>query len=121
MQLQCFNCFIGRGYNVQKLDNEAKPVNITSIFAPGDAAICCSAKLLNAPSGTEVKAQWIYMKGEQKDLNNYMVTENKFTSVDSRYLKFSLSKPTSGWPKGYYSLKLSPNGKEKTVVPFKVQ
>jgi hypothetical protein len=92
-----------------------------TVFSTSDAVIYCSVKLSNAPSDTEVKSQWIYLKGEATDLNNYQINETPITTDGTRYLAFSLEKPSSGWPKGDYVVKLLVDGKEQLQVPFKIQ
>lgn len=95
-------------------------VTKSSVFTTADPVIYCSVKLSNAPSDTEVKSQWIYVQGEA-DMNNYLINETPINTDGTRYVAFSLEKPTAGWPKGDYVVKLLVDGKEKLQVPFKVQ
>ena len=43
------------------VDSDLRPLDTTDVFAPDTPDIHCSAKLSNAPSDTEVKAEWIYI------------------------------------------------------------
>lgn len=101
-------------------DSTKAPVVKASEFSASDPIIYCSVKLSNAPDDTEIKAQWIYVQGEAKDLNNYLIDETPVTADGTRYIAFSLPKPTSGWPKGEYLVKLFVDGKENVKVNFKV-
>ena len=106
----------------------AKSVNETTaevtepadVFTPDTPVIYCSVKLSNAPADTEVKAQWIYIKGEAKGMTNRLLYETSATFHGTRYLSFSLTYDTE-WPKGEYKVVLYVDGKEQLSVPFKVQ
>ncbi|MFC1668555.1 hypothetical protein ACFL1T_04150 [Chlamydiota bacterium] len=96
-----------------------KPHDKTSIFGPDTKEIFCSVKLSNAPQ-TKITGQWIYVKGELKEYTNHMIAETSLTADGTRYLSFSLEKPTNGFPKGEYVLKLFLDEEEKMSVSFKV-
>jgi hypothetical protein len=101
--------------------NTMEATSKATVFSASDPMIYCSVKLSNAPSETEVKSQWIYVKGEVADLSNFQIDETPVTTEGTRYIAFSLPKPEAGWPKGDYVVKLFIDGKEKLQVPFKVQ
>jgi hypothetical protein len=109
-------------YMCKSVDSSAKtPIITSSVFATNDPVIYCSVKLSNAPSNTEIKAQWIYVQGEVKDMNNYVINETPIKAEGTRYVAFSLEVPASGWPKGDYLVKLFVDNQEKIKVNFKVQ
>ena len=101
--------------------NTMESITKSTVFSASDPVIYCSVKLSNAPSDTEVKSQWIYVKGEVADLNNFQIDETPIKTDGTRYIAFSLPKPEAGWPKGDYMVKLFVDGKEQLQVPFKIQ
>ena len=105
----------------ENVDDTMRPLNSTDVFNIDAPEIHCSVKLSNAPADTEIKGEWIYIEGEEEDLNNYMIDSTIIITEGSRYLDFSLSIPDNGWPVGEYELVLSINGKEKMRVPFFVK
>jgi hypothetical protein len=102
------------------LDKDMLPVNATDEFSPDTAKICLSVKLSNAPPDTEVKAEWIYVRGEMEDLENYLIDTVSVQGENDAYVGFTLSRPDNGWPKGEYEVVLSIDGKKKLTVPFEV-
>jgi hypothetical protein len=104
------------------IDSQTKrPAEKADVFSTNTPEIYCSVKLSNAPPNTEVKAVWIYVQGEAKDLKDYTITEYPMTADGTRYLSFSVTQPTAGWPRGDYMIKLFVDGKERLTVPFSVQ
>ena len=97
------------------------PVNKINVFSPGSPIVYCSIKYAWAPPGTKLKAQWIYVRGEQKGLNDYKIAETTMEIRDRGYAAASLTKPNKGWPRGEYAVKLLINDKEKKLVPFTVK
>ncbi len=102
------------------VDDEMKPVNPTDTFGVTTPEIFCSAKLSNAPSDTEVGAEWIYVKGEAAGVEDYVIDTVSVTTDGTRYLFFSLPKSTDNWPVGEYQLNLTIDGKQEVSLPFTV-
>lgn len=98
-----------------------QPIEKADVFAPDTPVIYCSVKLSNAPPYTQVKAQWIYIKGELDGVQDQLIGEFSINAEGNRYIGFSLEQPTNGWPRGDYTVKLFLNDKEKITVPFKVE
>jgi hypothetical protein len=98
-----------------------EPVEPTTSFATDTAEIFCSAKLATAPSGTEIKAEWIFVKGETGDTVDYLIDTWNTTFEGSGYISFSITRPEGNWPKGDYKVVLYLDGKEVTSALFKVQ
>lgn len=98
-----------------------KPVEKADVFSSDTEKIYCSVKLSNAPEETQVLSQWIYVKGDLADVENYKIDEASLQVKGTTYLMFSLSRPDNGFPKGEYVCKLFLNGKEKESVPFRVE
>ncbi len=105
----------------QGVDKDMRPIDVTDIFTTDAPEIFCSVKLSHAPSDTEVKAEWMYVKGELEDVENYLIADYSLTAEGTQYLSFSLTKPEAGWPKGEYKIILYVDGKENLSVPFTVQ
>jgi len=102
------------------VDSEAKPLNPTDEFGVNTPEIFCSVKLSNAPDDTEISSEWIYVKGEVEGVEDYVIDTVPLTAEGTQYLRFSLSRPTDGWPVGEYELNLYVDGKKKVTVPFTV-
>lgn len=102
------------------VDSEEKPVGIADSFNTDTPEIYTSAKLSNAPADTELKVEWIYIKGEA-DVTDYLIDEFTGTTEGSGYPWVSLSRPEDGWPKGDYKVVWYIDGKEKMSLPFKVE
>jgi hypothetical protein len=92
-----------------------EPIEPTTTFAPDTPEIFGSAKLSNAPAGTEIKSEWIYVP---EDL---LVDTSSTSAEGTRYLSSSITRPGSSWPMGDYKLVLYLNGQEAASVSFKVQ
>jgi len=99
----------------------AKPVEKSDVFSPEASEIFCSVKLSHAPEDTQVTIEWYYVKGEVEELTNHKVSDYSLKTDGTKYVYFSISKPDNGFPKGDYTCNLFLNGKEKIIVPFKVQ
>lgn len=92
-----------------------EPVELTTTFTPDTPEIFGSAKLSNAPAGTEIKSEWIYVPED-------LLIDTWSTSAEgTQYLSSSITRPGSSWPVGDYKLVLYLNGKEAASVSFKVQ
>jgi hypothetical protein len=115
------SAYLSEATMCKSVDAQNRPVDKTDIFSPADPIIYCSVKLSNAPDDTEVKAQWIYVRGEAKDVTNYSLGEAPVTTSGTRYIKFYYEPPTKGYVRGDYVAKLFLDGKEQVAVPFKVQ
>lgn len=96
------------------------PIEPTDVYSPDTLTFYCSVKLSNAPSDTEIKAEWIYVQGEA-GVANQLIDTNTITAGGDRYLGFSLERGTDVWPQGDYKIVLFIGGKERQSVPFKVQ
>lgn len=92
-----------------------EPVEPTTNFTPDTPEIFGAVKLSNAPAGTEIKAEWIYVP---EDL---LIDTWSTSAQGTKYLSSSIARPGSSWPTGDYKLVLYLNGKEATSVSFKVQ
>lgn len=97
-----------------------KPIDKTQVFTPDAPEFFCSAKLSNAPSDTEIKAEWIYVQGEAEGVTDYIIEEVTVTSEGTGYIYFSLTNDAL-WPRGEYKVVLYVDGKESLSVPFTVE
>jgi hypothetical protein len=98
---------------------DARPLDITDVFAVDTPEIFCSVKLSHAPPDTKVKAEWIYVGGEA-DLTDYFLDDYNLTADGTSYLAFSLSSEEE-WLRGDYKVVLYVDGKEELSVPFTVE
>lgn len=94
------------------------PVNITKVFAPDSPIIYVTGEVKNAPSGTIVKAEWIYT---QSDPDEAIGTgENEINDTTSVF-EFHLTNGGDPFPVGTYNIKLYLDGKIKAEVSFSVE
>lgn len=99
------------------VDPETKmPVTAATTFPADSGNIYATAKVSNAPADTKVKVTFHYLEdGEQQ------ITDAEVTAAGTRYVMFTLSPPTAGWPVGKYETRFYLNGEESTRVSFSVQ
>jgi hypothetical protein len=98
------------------IDAETKaPTTPASTFGPGTPSVYATAKLSNAPDDTKVKATFHYLEGGDRP-----IAEDEVQAGGTRFVAFTLTAPTSGWPAGQYETRLLLNGKEVVRIPFNV-
>lgn len=108
------------------VDENNRPLNPVSVFATDADAFFCSFKVSNAPSDTEIMAEWTYVGGEVEAEvgTNFVIEEQTITVEGTRYAFVVFPRPpfpSYEWPKGDYKVVLYANGKEEASVPFNVQ
>jgi len=103
-----------------EVDSLSRPIEELSTFWDDTSDIYCSVKVSDAPDGTEIKAEWIYIEGEEESLSNYKIGEESSITSGTRYLHFRQTKKAAGWLLGDYEVKLYLNGEEKVAVPFTI-
>ncbi len=91
------------------------PVAQVTSFAPDASTIYATAKLTSAPEGTKVKAEFHYLEGGDRQ-----IAQDEVTADGTRYVMFTLSPPTNGWPSGQYETRFFLNGKEGKRLPFNI-
>jgi hypothetical protein len=98
-----------------------KPVEKATTFSVDTPEIFLSAKFSNAPSDTEIMAEWVYVEGEAEELRDYLIDAVSIYVTGTDYLFFSMPMPGQGWPRGQYEVMLYIDGKEAETVSFTVQ
>ena len=86
-----------------------------STFSANVPAIYATAKLSNAPDDTKVRATFHYLEGGERE-----IAGDEIQAGGSRFVAFTLSAPTAGWPPGQYEARFYLNGKEIHRKPFNV-
>lgn len=92
-----------------------EPVNKAETFTPTAEIIYAVVKLNNAPEETKIKAVWYYLEGEETE-----IASKELTADGTRWLGFSLTKPTNGWPEGKYKVDFYVDEVLKATVNFTV-
>jgi len=95
-------------------ETKAPMATVTS-FAPDASTIYATAKLSNAPADTKIKATFHYLEGGDRQ-----IAEDEVTAEGTRYVMFTLTPPTNGWPAGQYETRYFLNGKEGKRLPFNI-
>ena len=107
------------------VDENDRPIRPTNVFAVDTDVFYCSVKLSGFPSGTIIKAEWIYLGSEAEGGDNIFEVDTGTVGGDG-YTSTSARRPTDvvygyTWPKGDYKIVLSVDGVEKASAPFKVE
>ena len=98
-----------------------KPVQATDSFSIDAPEIFLSAKFSNAPSETEITAEWIYVEGEVEGMTDFLIDTVSVEVSGTDYLYFSRLMPDTGWPRGQYAVKLYIDGTAAETATFTVQ
>ena len=108
------------------VDENSRPVGPTTVFPTDAEGLFCSFKITDAPPGTEIKAEWVYVGGEiEEDIgkNSTIETMNAiaegtcYTYVAKSYLP----RLDFEWPRGDYEVVLYVNGEKQVSVPFRIE
>ena len=99
-------------------DSNNKPINTTTIFDVTAPMLYVTGTLNNAPDGTVIKAEWLYIDNDPVISIDSVELEIKDVTTD---FYFSLSKPNNDWPTGKYEVKLYIDDEYKQSVNFEVK
>ena len=97
------------------------PASSSASLSKATLEIFCSVKLSNAPSGTEVGAEWLDVQDETGAVKDLLIDTWSRITEGTRYVSSSITKPGTDWPRGDYEVILYLNGSEIQSVSFKVQ
>ncbi len=89
-------------------------------FAPQTAKIFLRTKLVDVPSGSRVKSDWIAEKTQVAPPNYKIDSVEMKVGPMGNSANFNFSKPTAGWPLGDYRIDLFIDDKPAGQVKFKV-
>jgi len=113
---------LGKAATCKSVDPQTEEaVEPANTFTADTAEIFCSVKLSNAPSGTEVSAEWIYVQDAAGAANDLLIDSWSRVTEGTRHVSTSVTKPGTGWPQGDYKVVFYLNGNENQSVAFKVQ
>jgi len=94
------------------------PVTVTKVFSPDAPIIYVTGEVKNAPSGTVVKAEWLYTQNDPDE--SIGTGENELTDTTSVF-EFHLTNGGDPFPVGTYNIKLYLDGEIKAEVAFSVE
>lgn len=100
--------------------SDAKGGAAKSAFKPQTAKIFLHAKLVDVPSGSKVKSDWIAVKASGAPANYKIDSMELNVGALVNSVDFNFSKPTAGWPEGDYRVDLFIDGKPAGNVKFQV-
>ena len=105
------------------IDALNRPLDKRSYFPAETPKIYCCVKVSNAPPDTEIKADWVYVRGEDITAENVLMDSRSAIVDGTRFVAFSFSysRPDTLWLKGEYKVMLSINGVPQVQGPFIVQ
>jgi hypothetical protein len=102
------------------VDALSRPLNPASTFPPSTPEIFCSVLVSDAPAGTEVAAEWVYVSGELQGVSNMVIDSFALQVEGTDYVQFSLPIAADTWPTGQYLLNLYVDGTLQAQLPFAV-
>ena len=104
------------------ITNDGKPIAQTDKFHTTTASIDLVCSASGIKPGQSVTAKWIAKKVEHVTTPDYQIRSFTLTipnraefKKQSFTLRFSLSKPTKGWPTGKYSVNLFVDEESKPI------
>ena len=108
------------------VDENSRPVGPTTVFPTDAELLCCSFKITDAPPGTEIIAEWVYVGGEvEEEVGKNCILETMNAIAEGTcytYVAKALTPmPDYQWPRGDYKIVLYVNGEEQASVPFKIE
>jgi hypothetical protein len=101
------------------VDRAFKPLNKTNTFNTDTPRIYCTFRVINAPAGTVVTAEWIY-KGTTGVEDQFIDSWTEFVEGNKNMAMF-MNLPARGRPIGEYEIILSIDGKPQGSIPFEVK
>jgi uncharacterized RDD family membrane protein YckC len=101
--------------------SDAKGGEPKSTFKPQTAKVFLNAKLVDVPSGSKVKSDWVAVKAEGAPPNYKIDSVELNVGPGMNNVDFNFSKPTAGWPEGDYRVDLFIDGKPSGNVKFQVK
>jgi hypothetical protein len=113
---------LGKAATCKSVDPQTEEaIEPANTFTADTAEIFCSVKLSNAPSGTELSAEWLYVTEATGGGNDLLIDSWSRVTEGTRHLSTSIVKPAAGWPLGDYKVVFYLNGNENQSVAFSVQ
>jgi hypothetical protein len=89
-------------------------------FAPQTPKLFLRTKLVDVPTGSRVKSEWIAEKTQAAPPNYKIDSVEMKVGPMGNAANFNFSKPTAGWPVGDYRVDLFIDDKLASQVKFKV-
>jgi uncharacterized RDD family membrane protein YckC len=89
-------------------------------FTPTTPKIFLHSMLVDVPTGSKVKADWIAVKTKVAPPNYKIDSVELKVGPLINQVDFNMSKPTAGWPEGDYKVALSIDGKPAGEIKFQV-
>ena len=108
------------------VDADGRAQQPTTVFTTTAGGFFCSFKVVDAPSDTEVKGEWVYVSGEMEEQiggKNYVMDWMTVLVEGTHYsCVYYLRPPVPGyeWPQGEYKVVLYVDGEEDASLPFTV-
>lgn len=99
----------------EEVNDQDQPVEVVSEFTSDTSKIYVTMELSNAPSDTEIKAEWYYVD------NNTEIDSYSTTAEGSGPVVFYLTKPNDGWPAGDYRVDIILDGEKVSSKNFVVK
>ncbi|MFP4457501.1 MAG: stalk domain-containing protein [Clostridia bacterium] len=88
----------------------------TDTFSTDTPYIYATGMLYNASGVTKLKSEWYYLEKEE-----FIDSVEVETEESNAEFYFSLSMPDTGWPKGFYEVRLFIDGEYQESLEFKVE
>ncbi len=99
------------------INENSEPTALSDVFLMSSSIIYVTGVLNDAPTGTNMQADWYYNDSDPA----YLIASAELTTIESTSpFHFSLLQPDNGFPSGAYEVQLSVDGTYQTSVYFTV-
>lgn len=100
-------------------DDRRGDANMES-FSRDTRKIYLTVHVEDMPNDAKLKATWLLEKAAGFAPNSPIAASEVTTRPQMKTAKYSLDKPSTGWPPGDYKVELAIDGKVQSTVRFKV-
>lgn len=101
-----------------EIDEDNNPVVPVDSFTVDSPVIYVTGTLNNAPEGTVIKAEWVYVEEEPP----IYIDSVELEAVEiTTSFNFNFTKPDNGWPVGKYEVRLYIDNEQEEIMTFHVE
>ena len=101
----------------KRVNEKKEPMNETSQFTVEDYVIHCAVHIVNAPSGTKVRAVWYQIMPDKKQSE---ITKTDITVDEDSWVDFSLTSSTPAFPPSDYAVEIYLNEKKEQTLAYTI-
>ncbi len=110
----------GPKYGAMNLSDNGKGDSPTLLFAADVPEIYLDVELIDIVGGETLTATWIAEKTDTARPNSKIDSADVIVDASMNDAKFSVHRPSAGWPIGDYRVEMAINGQSASSVHFKI-